>query len=101
MKSARTKAVDISSKVRKEIHERDKWCIICGSNYNLSIAHFIPRSKGGLGVKENLVLLCFKCHMDYDQSLKRGHLGSIISDYLKKQYGDIDKNDLIYKKGIK
>jgi len=98
MKSSRTKATDISAKVRQEVYEREQWCIVCGSPYNLQVAHYIPRSKGGKGIAQNLVRLCFKCHFDYDMTSKRGHIGSIIADYLKRHYGVIDKKDLVYRK---
>ena len=50
----RTKATSIPKKVREEVYARDKGCIITGSRYNLTLAHYIPRSKGGLGIKETL-----------------------------------------------
>ena len=42
----RTKATSIPKKVREEVYARDKGCIITGSRYNLTLAHYIPRSKG-------------------------------------------------------
>lgn len=98
MRNKRTIAVDISNKVRQVVKERDKWCVVCGSPYNLQVAHFIPRSKGGLGIEQNLVLLCFRCHMQYDQSSKRKQIEGIIEDYLRYWYKDLDKNKMIYRK---
>ncbi|NLE23745.1 MAG: HNH endonuclease [Clostridiaceae bacterium] len=59
--SNRTKATSIPKKVREEVYARDKGCIICSSTSNLTIAHFISRSKSGMGIKENLVTLCILC----------------------------------------
>lgn len=98
MKSKRTIATSISNEVRKTIHERDKWCILCGKNHYLEIAHFIPRSRGGMGIEENLVLLCRDCHRLFDQSIARTEIGLMVEDYLKSRYELWDKQKLIYKK---
>ena len=59
----RTKWTDIDNKTRKYVLDRDKKCLICGSTYNLTLAHiFLSRAKGGKGSKDNLVTLCSKCH---------------------------------------
>ena len=56
MKTRRSKACDISQKVKQRVWERDNGCcVICGNNYNvMPNAHYIPRSKGGLGIEENV-----------------------------------------------
>lgn len=96
MKSKLTKATDISQQVRQQVKERDKYCVLCGSSYNLEIAHFISRKRLGLGVKENLVLLCRRCHYDYDMTTKRAEIQGILRDYLSRFY---DETKLKYKKG--
>lgn len=48
--------------VRKEIIDRDKYCLCCGSYERLSIDHVIPISKGGMNVIENLQTLCVSCN---------------------------------------
>ena len=60
MKSKRTKATDIPQKVKQAVWERDGGrCVVCGCCRNvMPNAHFIPRSKGGLGIEENIVTLC-------------------------------------------
>lgn len=98
-KSKRTLATEINAKTRKVVIERDKCCVICGSYQMLSIAHYIPRSKGGLGVKENLVVACMECHMKMDQSIDRKKLLQIVKERLRSYYEDFDESSLIYKKG--
>ena len=50
--SKRSKACDISPKVKKKVWERDNHCcIICGSPYAMPNAHYISRAQGGLGIE--------------------------------------------------
>jgi len=65
----------------------------------LTVAHYIPRSKGGLGIEQNLVLACMPCHMKLDQSIERRKLLIIIKNRLQSKYEDFDESSLIYKKG--
>lgn len=107
MKSRRSKATDISPKVKKAVWERDRGrCVICGSCYNvMPNAHFISRSKGGLGIEENIVTLCTgltenKCHYKYDFGSReeREEIGGRIEAYLKSKYPNWDKENLIYRR---
>lgn len=96
--SSRTKATDISAKVRKQVNERDNGCcVLCGTPHNLQVAHYISRSNGGLGIVENLVLLCIKCHKDYDQSTSRERIRNYLHVYLSRYY-DMENTNLIYRK---
>lgn len=61
-------------------------------------AHYLPRSKGGLGIEQNIVTLCINCHRRYDQSTEREELKEIIKNYLKSKYENWNEKDLIYKK---
>jgi 5-methylcytosine-specific restriction endonuclease McrA len=61
-------------------------------------AHFIPRSKGGLGIEQNIVTLCQECHHITDQTEHRQFMLEKIERYLKSKYDDWDKEDLIYRK---
>ena len=98
-RSKRTIATDISSKVRNEVLVRDQCCVICGSYQMLSIAHYIPRSKGGLGIKQNLVVACIPCHIMLDHSIDRKNLLQIVEERLRSCYKDFDESALIYRKG--
>lgn len=92
----RTTWTDISDKTRKYVLERDKRCIICRSNYNLTLAHvFLSRAKGGRGSKDNLVTLCSKCHyyiMDNPIGKKNNELS--------KKYKEMCRAYLIAKENI-
>lgn len=99
MKSRRAKACDITKKVKDIVWERDNQrCIRCGTYRAMPNAHFIPRSKGGLGVEENIVTLCLDCHEAYDHTTERKAIGAFIEDYLKGKYPEWDKSKLIYRK---
>lgn len=97
--SERTKLCNISAKVRKQVKARDgECCIFCGSTYNVQLCHIVPRSRGGLGIAENLVCGCFKCHMKMDQSTCREEMLVQANDYLRSIYPDLDQIDRVYKK---
>lgn len=99
MRSKRTKACDITKSVKDRVWERDgQRCIRCGTHRAMPNAHFIPRSKGGLGVEENIVTLCLACHEAYDHTIERNAIGFFIEGYLKEKYPDWDKSKLIYNK---
>lgn len=102
MKSKRAKACEFSAKVRKIIKERDGHCCInCGSGMMLSIAHKIPRSKGGLGIEENGALLCANCHFIADQganATERAMVNERLSDYLQGLYPEVTDQDRVYSK---
>ena len=100
MKSKRTKATDISQKVKKAVWERDnQCCIVCGSPYAMPNAHYISRYNGGLGIEQNIVTLCINCHRAYDQSTKHSEYKEFIKNYLQSKYENWNEADLVYKKG--
>lgn len=102
MKHKSTKACAITKEVRQAVALRDNGrCIICGIVVPVSCsnAHFIPRSKLGLGIEQNILTLCMKCHNAYDNSDKRSKYKEIFREYLKNIYGNNwDESKLIYKK---
>lgn len=107
MKSKRSKATDISMAVKRKVFERDDGrCVVCGNYCNvMPNAHYIPRSKGGLGIEENIVTLCTeltpnKCHRKYDFGTKeeRNQIKRIIRKYLQSKYDNWDEEKLVYKK---
>lgn len=99
-KSKRSKATDIPPKVKKKVYERDNGiCVICQKNRGFPEVHYISRAQGGLGIEENIVTGCRKCHQDYDNGDKREEIGKIIKEYLKSIYGDSwDEEKLIFNK---
>lgn len=99
MKSKKSKKTDISKKVKEEIWDRDNHrCIFCGSAYAMPNVHVIPRSKGGLGIPENVVTGCLECHRKMDQSTKRNEYLERANAYLDKIYGARNIDDLVFKK---
>lgn len=46
----------------KRAVDRDKRCLACGSNKDLSAHHICPRSLQGGDEMSNLITLCFDCH---------------------------------------
>ena len=107
MKSKRAKALDISEKVKKIVWERDGGqCVVCHNRCNvMPNAHYIPRSKGGLGIEQNVVTLCIRltdndCHFKFDNGTaeERERIGRIIKEYLQSKYKNWNEEDLYYKK---
>lgn len=99
MKSRRSKATDIPQNVKKIVWERDNHkCIFCGSYYAMPNAHIVPRSKGGLGIEQNIVTACLECHRKMDQSSLRKIYLQIAKQYLNSIYGNYNEADLVYKK---
>lgn len=101
MKSNRSKACDIPPWVKRAVWERDNHCcIICGSPMAMPNSHYIRRSQGGLGIEENIVTMCLRCHSMYDQGIDRKAMEKFVRDYLKSKYPDWDEEKLIYRKGM-
>ena len=81
----------VSKRVALEVLERDGYCINCGSPYNPDIAHFIGRGQGGLGIKENLAVLCRTCHHALDNGNNetiKSCIHATFKAYLKSHYPD-------------
>ena len=97
-KSQRTKALEIPPQVKKAVFERDGGaCIWCAKRGDPN-AHYIPRSRGGLGIEENILTLCWDCHFKYDHTDNRERMGEFFKGYLKSKYPDWDEKKLVYKK---
>ena len=98
--NARSKATDITPRVRATVLRRDdRRCINCHTPYALQLAHvFYNRSHGGLGVERNLVTLCIECHMTMDHSKpeKAQPIRAVAESYLKYHYNDLDIASLKY-----
>ena len=93
-----TKAKQIPYAVKRAVWERDRGeCILCHS-LGTPVAHFISRAQGGLGIEENIVTLCDRCHEKYDQGIGREQTRERIRQYLKRHYHDWDEKKLYYRK---
>lgn len=100
--SKRSKACEISQKVKQIVWDRDYHrCIFCEKYVpkTCANAHFIKRSQGGLGIPENIVTLCPECHYEEDFGQNTKVYEKHIENYLKSIYGaSWNKDKLIYKK---
>lgn len=105
----RTTALGIPRRVKEAVAARDSvegWpcCIMCGlpsptSNpLAFSCAHYIARSQGGLGIEENILTLCPKCHQQYDNTPLRAAFRPILARHLREHYDGWDENKLTYQK---
>lgn len=101
MKSKRSKATDITMKTKQKVYDRDNGtCIICGRP-GMPNSHYIKRSKGGLGIEQNIVTMCISCHNDYDNGYdteRRDYIKAKTKEYLKKMYDNWNETDLVYDK---
>ena len=72
----------------------------CGSLDGAPNAHYIPRSLGGLGIPENILTLCPRCHYEFDFSSReiRDGLREFFAEYLKSKYDNWDEKKIIYHK---
>ena len=98
MKSRRIIACEIPPRVKEAVYERDGGaCVWCAKRGD-PCAHYIPRSDGGLGVEENILTLCWDCHLRFDQSTEREKMREFFKRYLKSKYPNWNEKKLIYKK---
>ena len=108
-KAKRTKGLEIPAEVKRKVAERDSidghpCCIWCGkpapttNPLAFSNAHFISRGQGGLGIEENILTLCWECHLKLDQSTDRSKMKAVLRDYLKTKYSDWNEDKLVYRK---
>lgn len=100
LSSKRAKALSLDTKTKLLVYERDNGeCVWCG-RLGLPEAHFIPRSKGGLGIPENVLTLCRVCHDRYDNGERRDRdlMRDRFREYLQSHYPDWDETKLYYKK---
>ena len=102
-----TKARDFDRKAKEAISARDSidgWpcCVFCGlaapAPLAWSNAHFIARSQGGLGIPENGLTLCPRCHARYDQTDGREEMRCYFREYLEERYDDWSEDALTYRK---
>lgn len=103
MKSKRSKATDIRPKVKEAVWERDNHhCIICGNPQAMPNSHYIRRSRGGLGIEENVGTMCAKCHYIYDNGYgeEREYIANKFRDYLVNIYPDWKEENLVYSKWV-
>ena len=111
-KSKQAQAREFSPKAREEIYYRDKaTCIFCKASYRmekatwlgreiLSVMHYIPRSKNGLGIPENGALGCQYHHnmLDNGNEGAREEMMGMFREYLKSCYPEWSEEKLVHHK---
>jgi 5-methylcytosine-specific restriction endonuclease McrA len=96
-KSKRSRECDIPPKVKAKVWERDGCrCILCGAP-GAPNSHYIKRSAGGLGIPQNIVTMCARCHEAYD-SVAHARLEPLVRTYLKSKYTGWSPYKLIYRR---
>ena len=104
----RTKMLQFPTKVKHEIHNRDKGCLFCHMGLYmdelLSIdravhdpMHIVNKSQGGLGVVQNGVEGCRGHHFMMDNG-RHPELREIAEDYLKSLYPGCARESVTYSK---
>ena len=105
----RTKELQITRDTKKRVARRDAqddWpcCVYCGlpapmdAPLAFSCAHYIARAHGGLGIEQNILTLCPRCHNEYDKTESHEKMKAYFRDYLSEKYEDWQEQDLSYKK---
>lgn len=98
--SRRAQALAIRPEVKRLVSFRDGGlCVYCGRP-GLPEAHYIPRSKGGLGIEQNVLTLCRSCHdrFDFGGVLIREGMREYFAEYLQSKYPDWNEDNLTYRK---
>lgn len=94
-----TKMTAIPKNVKEIIFNRDDHrCILCKSIRGIPNAHVVRRSRGGMGVEQNIVTLCPACHRAFDEGPDAAQLYDEIVAYLKRFYPEWSRDAVIYKK---
>lgn len=106
-----TKMLQFDTDTRIAIHNRDRGCIFCKIQFQMEKAtefelemrdcmHFIPKSALGLGIEQNGAEGCRYHHhmLDNGNQGARKEMLKIFEEYLKEQYTDWKKEDLVYRK---
>ena len=111
-KSKQARAREFSQKTRQSILFRDRGrCIFCEMDYHmekadeyakslLSIMHYVPRARGGLGIEQNGAIGCEYHHhmMDNGHEGRREEMLERFREYLQEIYPDWDEKELYYHK---
>lgn len=110
--SKQAKSREFSEKARKEIARRDgEKCIFCRLDYHMekatfldlncmSIMHYIPRSRNGLGIPQNGAIGCQHHHnmLDNGKLGVRAEMLEMFREYLKNIYPEWNEEELVYDK---
>ena len=98
----RTKATNIPQDVKRAVYKRDRErCVLCGGwvTPECANAHVINRSQGGLGVEQNIITACWRCHNEMDNGKSGTELRKKAVEYLKSKYDGWTRESVTYRKG--
>lgn len=73
-------------KIRQDIINRDKGCVLCGGKYE-QLHHINFRSHGVDHSKENLVCLCHDCHDNKAHGVEAKKIREQLKSILSERYG--------------
>ena len=113
-RSIRTKALAITRKTKEAVFKRQNGRSIFAPYQNISVeeccCHFVPRSKGGLGIEENIFGCSQEQHRLFDGNIIispgkseeiqriREKMKNEVVNHLKDNYQDWNEESLIYKR---
>lgn len=104
-----TKATAIPERVKDAVRARDGgFCILCGRPGEPH-CHVVRRSALGMGVEENIVTLCDRCHYAFDEGLymrdlmplgfrSRADIKEFIHEYMETHYPGWTPEKVTYRK---
>ena len=96
-----TKETEISKNVKMTVWKRDNHrCIFCQKEVSWEYANsqYIKRSKLGMGIPENLMTNCERCHNLFEESIYREKMKEFAKNYLMSKYDYWNEEMLVYKK---
>ena len=100
MKSKRTRALEIPKKVKLIVYKRQEGkCLFCPSyiTWNQCCCHVVSRAYSGLGIEQNIIGACNRCHMLMD-STERKTMIPIAKDYLRSKYENWTEESVKYRR---
>jgi hypothetical protein len=84
-----------TDKLKEEVKDRDEWkCVICEAETDLHVHHKIPREKGGIHHKANLVTLCASCHAAVETAEIQHAFKKCLANYNRKKFSHINRETL-------
>ena len=107
MKSRKTKTCEITKKVKQAVWERQNGVsVYSGTPISVSecCCHVVPRSKGGMGIEENIVGLTGEEHRIFDgnrignRKEETDHIRKSVMDHLKECYPEWSEERMKYRK---
>lgn len=93
------KVCNASPAAKAEVIERDGGkCILCGDEENICIEWFIPQTRLGLGIPQNMACFCHRCKFTRDNKRFQQLINNAFKGYLKVYYNDWDETKIVYEK---